>query len=396
MNSISKITSLLLISVLLVGCSLSEVSIEDRIILVLEEDLLIKADQFLKESPVTVTADICDRSEGDSHDFYSEGDYWWPDPENPDGPYIQKDGLTNPDNFVAHRESLIQFSEMVGTLTSAYLITKKDSYAEAALTHCRNWFIDPNSKMNPNLLYSQAIKGRHTGRDIGIIDAIHFMDVVQSLIVLENAGLINESEINAYKTWFSDFVNWLTTHPYGLGERNRFNNHATWWNTQVAIYADYVGNQEVLNYCIENYKTNLLPNQMAVDGSFTEELGRTKPYSYSLFNLDAMAMACLILSTEEDNLWEYEIDGKSIAKGLAFMAPYVGDKSKWPKDPDVQYWDNWPVAQPSFFAGAMAYENEQYFDLWKNKKHFLKEYEIRRTIANKSPIIWLSRINNEK
>ncbi|MFT6868189.1 MAG: hypothetical protein ACJA08_003039, partial [Cyclobacteriaceae bacterium] len=137
MNSISKITSLLLISVLLVGCSLSEVSIEDRIILVLEEDLLIKADQFLKELPVTVTADICDRSEGDSHDFYSEGDYWWPDPENPDGPYIQKDGLTNPDNFVAHRESLIQFSEMVGTLTSAYLITKKDSYAEAALTHCR-------------------------------------------------------------------------------------------------------------------------------------------------------------------------------------------------------------------------------------------------------------------
>ena len=51
-----------------------------------------------------MTAAHSPRSAGGLHDFFSEGDYWWPDPKNPDGPYIQRDGMTNPDNFVEHRQ----------------------------------------------------------------------------------------------------------------------------------------------------------------------------------------------------------------------------------------------------------------------------------------------------
>mgnify|MGYP003331387867 CR=1 FL=1 len=57
--------------------------------------ILTKAKVYLQEKPRTVTADVCERSEGDRHDFYSEGDYWWPDPENPGGRYIGRDGETN-------------------------------------------------------------------------------------------------------------------------------------------------------------------------------------------------------------------------------------------------------------------------------------------------------------
>jgi hypothetical protein len=384
------ISTCLLIS--LISCTAPQQTYEDRAISVLKDAVLQQAESNLSLRPITVTTDSCERSVGGLNDFYSEGDYWWPDLEDLDAPYIQKDGLTNPDNFIAHRESLMRFSETVGNLTSAYLITQNKKYAEAALRHCKAWFIDDATKMNPNLLYSQAIKGRHTGRDIGIIDAIHFMDVAQSLIVLEKEGLIEDTPLLQYKDWFSELVNWLTTHPYGLGERDRKNNHATWWNAQVAVYADFVGNEEVKKFCLENFKTNLLPSQMAFDGSFPEELGRTKPYSYSLFNLDAMAMTCLTLSSKEDNLWSYETDGKSVNKALVFMAPYVENKSKWPKSPDLQYWDNWPVAHPSYLFGAVQQHDEFYFGLWKENKHFLQEYEIRRTLANKSPIIWLARL----
>jgi hypothetical protein len=31
------------------------------------------------------------RSAGGEHDFFSEADYFWPDPANPAGPYIEKD-----------------------------------------------------------------------------------------------------------------------------------------------------------------------------------------------------------------------------------------------------------------------------------------------------------------
>jgi hypothetical protein len=61
------------------------------------ERILTAAEIYLQEDPVTVTASQCERSYGGIHDFYSEGDYWWPDPAYPEGPYMRKDGKTNPD-----------------------------------------------------------------------------------------------------------------------------------------------------------------------------------------------------------------------------------------------------------------------------------------------------------
>src|SRR5215472_15064427 len=65
--------------------------------------IMAKAAASLQERPVTVTASHCDRSAGGKHDFFSEGDYWWPDPNDANGPYIQRDGMSNPDNFDEHR-----------------------------------------------------------------------------------------------------------------------------------------------------------------------------------------------------------------------------------------------------------------------------------------------------
>ncbi|MGE4569579.1 MAG: alginate lyase family protein, partial [Bacteroidales bacterium] len=138
----------------------------------LKEEVLKRAEGDLQKNPVTVTDFRCDRSAGGIHDFYSEGDYWWPDSLNPAGPYVQWDGRTNPDNFVAHRYAMIRFSMLVGNLTSAYLLTNDKKYVDAALRHIRAWFIDNKTKMNPNLLFAQAIKGRATGRGVGIIDTI--------------------------------------------------------------------------------------------------------------------------------------------------------------------------------------------------------------------------------
>src|SRR5688500_4112688 len=141
--------------------------------------VLNAADDYLKEEPVTVTAMSSPRSAGGKHDFYSEGDYWWPDPSNPDGPYIQRDGQTNPQNFVAHRHAMIRLSKIIGALASAYSITGDEKYVRSAIPHLKAWFVDTVTMMNPSLLYAQAIKGRATGRGIGVIDTIHLMEVAQ-------------------------------------------------------------------------------------------------------------------------------------------------------------------------------------------------------------------------
>src|SRR6476646_8473595 len=90
--------------------------------------VLSAADAYLKQEPVTVTAQSSPRSAGGKHDFFSEGDYWWPNPKSVDSPYIQKDGMTNPDNFVAHRLAMIRFSKIVDALASAYKLTGDKKY----------------------------------------------------------------------------------------------------------------------------------------------------------------------------------------------------------------------------------------------------------------------------
>ncbi|MDD2216172.1 MAG: alginate lyase family protein [Fermentimonas sp.] len=356
----------------------------------LKDEILKSAEINLSERPVTVTAFSSERSAGGIHDFYSEGDYWWPDTINPEGPYIQRDGQTNPDNFVAHRHAMIRFSTLVGNLTSAYLLTKDSKYIDAALVHIRAWFIDDETKMNPNLLYAQAIKGITTGRGIGIIDTIHLIEVVQSLIQMEKLGLLPEEYIKGTKRWISEYLTWLTTHPNGIKEMNAQNNHGTCWVMQAAIFAKYTDNKEVLEFCSNRYKTVLLPDQMETDGSFPRELRRTKPYGYSLFNLDAMATICRILSTEEDNLWTYTTqDGKNIQKGFDFLLPFVTDKSSWEYQSDVMYWDEWPVAQPFLFFGAIGLKNETYIEIWKTLEHFPVNDEVIRNMPIRNPLIWL-------
>lgn len=363
---------------------------DKAIVDVLREQVLKEAALAMQHQPVTVTAQTSTRSAGGKHDFYSEGDYWWPDPAHPDGPYIQRDGMTNPDNFVAHRRYMIRFSQTIGALASAYRITGDKQYVAAALPHLRAWFTDTSTLMHPDLQYAQAIKGRFTGRGIGIIDAIHLMEVAQGVVVMQDAAVFDKALLKGIRKWFADYLSWLTTHQYGKDEMNAKNNHGTCWVMQAACFARLTGDTALLRFCRDRYKNVLLPNQMGEDGSFPLELARTKPYGYSLFNLDAMVTLCQILSDGKNDLWSFQLpDGRSIKKGIAFLYPYVADKGKWPYKKDVMYWDEWPVAHPFLVFGAKAYGQQEWFETWKKLDHLPTNEEVVRNLPVRHPLIWL-------
>src|SRR6266480_6073674 len=181
--------------------------------------VLKAANQYLSEKPITITASHSPRSTGGLQDFFSEGDYWWPDPQNPDGPYIQRDGMTNPDNFVEHRRALMRLSVQVPALVAAWKLTGDARYAKHAALHLRAWFLDERTRMNPNLQFAQAIHGRVTGRGTGIIDTIHLVEVARAIAVLENSGALSANELKGIKQWFAEYLQWMTTHLYGIDER---------------------------------------------------------------------------------------------------------------------------------------------------------------------------------
>ena len=352
--------------------------------------VLKAARRYLSERPVTVTASHSPRSAGGLHDFFSEGDYWWPDSSRPGGPYVQRDGMTNPDNFVGHRRALMRLSVQTAALAAAWRLTKDERYARHVAGHLRAWFLDSSTLMNPHLEYAQAIQGRTKGRGIGIIDTIHLVEVARAAEVLEKSGALTPAELTGVKRWFADYLQWMTTSKNGVEEREAKNNHGTCWVMQVAAFAHLTENRELLDYCRTRFKTVLLPNQMAADGSFPEELRRTKPYGYSLFNLEALAAICRLLSTRRDDLWRFELpDGRGMRKALEYMAPFIRDKRRWPLKPDVMYDAEWPMRQSSLLFAGLALERPDYVELWKRLPADSAVEEIVRNFFIRQPVLWV-------
>jgi alpha-galactosidase len=352
--------------------------------------VIATAERYLAERPITITASSSPRSAGGRHDFFSEADYWWPDPQNPDGPYIQRDGMSNPDNFVEHRRHLMRLSVQVPALAAAYRLSGDERYAVHAAAHFRAWFLDEATRMNPHLLYAQAIHGRVTGRGTGIIDTLHLVELARAIEALSAHQSLSPTEWRGVRDWFAEYLRWMTTHPQGIEEREARNNHGTCWTLQAAAFARITANDEVASYCRHRYKAVLLSGQMDKDGSFPRELRRTKPYGYSLFNLEAMAGICQLLSTPADDLWSFELlDGRGMRKALEFMAPFVRDKKSWPHPPDVMYDAEWPMRQSSLLFGALAFGRREYLDLWRTLKADSDVEEVIRNFFIRQPVLWV-------
>jgi hypothetical protein len=182
----------------------------------------------------------------------------------------------------------------------------------------------------------------------------------------------------------------MLTSPNGKQEAAAKNNHSVAFWLQVASFARFTGDEARLAECRRQFKEVFLPDQMAADGSFPLELKRTKPYAYSIFQLDNLALLCQVLSTPADNLWTFELpDGRGMRRAVAHLHPYLADKSKWPLPPDVQSWDGWPVRQPALLFGGLAFDEPAYLDLWRRLPADSEDLEVRRNLACTQPLLWL-------
>jgi hypothetical protein len=273
---------------------------------------------------------------------------------------------------------------------TVYALDGQDKYAVKAVTLLKTFFLDEATKMNPSLLYAQAIPGRSSGRGIGIIDTLHLAEVPPAIGAISHSRAMTPEILAGLKKWFADYAQWMTTHKYGLDEMNAKNNHSVACMVQLASFATLTGDVQKLDLCRQRYREVFVPQQMAPDGSFPQELKRTKPYGYSIFQLDNMAILCQLLSTERDNLWVFSLpDGRGIRKAVEYLYPFLQDKGKWPFKPDVEHFDAWPVRQPVLLFAARAFDEKKYLDLWKALNPDPTDQEVRRNLAITQPLLWL-------
>jgi hypothetical protein len=359
-----------------------------------EVRILKLANAALALKPPAITDHVATNSAGGPHDFFSQADYYWPNPKKTNGlPYISRDGETNPENFEYHRMAMRNMKDAVAALAAAYACTGDDKYVTKAEQLLRVFFVDEKTKMNPNLDYAQAVLGESTGRSYGVIDTLHLAEVPVAIRVLEKSPSFSPAVDAELKKWFADYSRWMTTAENGVKEMNAANNHSIAFFVQLASFARFTGDVKTLALCRERFKEVLLPKQMEPAGSFPLELKRTKPYGYSIFQADNVAILCVLLSTSEDDLWKLNFPkGETPLKSTEFIFPYLVDKQKWLADglgKDVLHWEGWPAREPCLLFAYAETGDAKYLDLWKKLDADPADLEVRRNIAVTQPVLWV-------
>jgi hypothetical protein len=298
------------------------------------QKLIGEANQALKRGPYTIATKSQTPPSGDKHDYISQAPYWWPDPTKPDGkPYIQKDGLHNPEaEAMKDSEHLSKLCGDVQTLALAYYFTADEHYARQATTLLRVFFLDPATRMNPNLNFGQGIPGINTGRNFGIIETRHLVVIPEALALMGGSKSVEASLVAGLKTWFKAYNTWLTTSPIALPEGQAKNNHGTFYDTQVVDFALFTGDETLAKRILEQQTWPRVAVQLAPDGAQPLELARTRPWNYVSMNLQGWERLALLAPHVGLDLWHYTTpDGRGLRPAVEWFQPYLLGQKKMEK-----------------------------------------------------------------
>ena len=291
-----------------------------------------EADDAMTAGPFSVMEKKDTPPSGDKHDYMSLAPYWWPDPATPGGlPYIRRDGETNPEvRSISDHTNIFKLESAVHALALGYYLTGKEDYAVRATLLLRTWFLDPATRMNPNLNYAQAIRGINNGRGIGLIEMRDLPRILDAIALLSGSASLTPSDREGLHKWFSAYFDWLQNSPNGRDEAAAKNNHGSWYDQQLAGIALFLGDKDAARKVAEAAKEKRIAVQIKPDGSQPLELARTKSFSYSVFNLTALMRLAQEARLAGVDLWSYRADdGASLRAALEYLLPYAEGSKKW-------------------------------------------------------------------
>ena len=319
------------------------------------------ARRAMSAGPFSVTSKTPTPPSGDKHDYMSQAPYFWPNPKTPDGlPYVRRDGERNPEiNKITDHRSLDQMADAVETLALAYYFKGDEAYAAKAAQLLRAWFIEPATRMNPNLQFAQYIPGVNTGRGIGLIETRGLTRVVDAIGMLEGSKSLTEADRRGVAEWFSKFLQWMQESKNGRDESAAENNHGTFYDVQAASFALFLGKNDLAKSIIETAKQKRIARQIEPDGREPLELVRTKAWSYSVGNLEGLMTLAALGERVGVDLWNYQTaDGRSIRRALEYLYPFAVGEKKW----DYQQLGGLEPQSlfPLMRRAAAAYQDEKY------------------------------------
>ena len=296
-------------------------------------DLTKKANKLLDRAVFSVVHKTGSPLSKDKHDYMSIGPYWWSNPITNDGlPYIRRDGEINPEsrnNFTDYVEKN-DFISAVKILTKAYFFTDDVKYANKNIEFINAWFLNPITKMNPNLNYGQYVPGRSYGRCFGIIEVHRFVEVLKFLELAKERNILDKNIEEGMVNWFTEYVYWLQNSTLGKEGATRKNNHGTYYDIQLLNILLYLNKINMVKKHLATTTKRRIFSQIEPDGRQPLELARTKSFSYSVMNLHGFLELASIGKKVGIDLWNVSSkDGRSLKAGFKYIIPYITNKKHW-------------------------------------------------------------------
>ena len=330
------------------------------------------ADRLLDAEPLSVMMKEKTPASGDKHDYLSQARYFWPDPSKTNGlPYINRDGVSNPELEKLDRNRLGMTADRVTTLSLAWYFSGDEKYARKATELIRVWFLNKETRMNPNFEYAQMVPGLNggKGRCYGVLDGYSFVEMLDGVALLENSEAFTERDSKKLKAWFARLLDWILTSPQGKEEASQANNHSTTYDALVISFALYTGKKDIAEKFIREFPEKRIFKQIEPDGSQPHELWRTLSFGYSQYNLshyiDIFQMAQK-LGIPIDG--ETSADGRSFYKAMDYLLPYMGKEvSEWPYQ-QISNWDGkqQELAKDFYRAYLLNRPRTNYRQAWRD------------------------------
>ncbi len=224
------------------------------------------------------------------HDYYSLGTYWWPNKDTKDGlPYIRKDGEANPEGDNFDKDKLRKLAYLVYHAAILYFITEDKRYYQLIKKHCQYFFVNEETKMNPNMNHGQFIPGICDGRGSGIIDyAANFTYALHMLHILAKNQMLEIDFLNEMKAWHFEFRDWLLHSEIGIEESKSENNHGVMYDLLILISGIFTNQIDDIEIQVNDFLETKINQQIASDGSLPQEIIRTKSKNYTFMALKGM------------------------------------------------------------------------------------------------------------
>ncbi len=322
------------------------------------------ADVFLHKPNVNVTEKSGDwgkyfpkGTDISLHEFVSFSTYYYQDTsfgKTWQDPWIrlESQGINSSVRLQFDYNRLVDMEMKVITTAKAFWFTNNRKYAQASVSQLREWFINPETRMFPQMNHAQFVPFHpkyKLGSAYGIIDAMDLHNVFNSIGLLKTSGEWTNADDAAMKKWAFQFANWLVNSPLGKkeGQKENNNNHGIYYDVLLITLWQYLDNYDGVDWKsrAKDYLINVVTdarimyqigngqivNGKLIYGGMFKELTRPSAVAYEIMCLNGFNYLEILGKKLNIDLynWSYYNDKRTIKNAIEWVLPFLDGSEEW-------------------------------------------------------------------